>query len=80
MEIKNADVELKKSKFGVYKVVGPIFVKSDNETLENDLKEKKEMLELRIRTLEKQEIKFKEKIEEIQKKLKDQLNPSVIPS
>ncbi len=73
-DIKNASFELKNSNDDVYKIVGPILVKSDNQTLENYLKEKKETLELRIRTLEKQENKFKEKIEEIQQKLKSLLN------
>lgn len=60
-EIKNTDES--------FKIVGNIMVKAKKEELEKDLKEKKEMLELRIKTIEKQEKNIKEKAETIQKEV-----------
>ena len=50
-------------------------VNSSKEDLKNDLQKKKEMIELRIKTLEKQESQIKEKAssvqEEVMKELKE---------
>jgi len=68
-ENENALEELEKTKKDVYKIIGTIMVNSDKEDVKNELKEQKEILDLRIKTLEKQENKFKEKAEEIQKEV-----------
>ncbi len=78
LEIKetlDALEEVKKSKQGdVFKVVGSVMVKANKEQLEKELKEKHELLELRIKSIEKQEEVLKEKAlklrEEILKKAK----------
>jgi len=74
VEIESALRELEKSK-EAYKIVGNIMVNSDKEDLKNDLQKKKEMIELRIKTLEKQENQIKEKAssvqEEVMKELKE---------
>ena len=74
IEIESALKELEKAK-EAYKIVGNIMVSSNKEELENDLKKKKEMVELRIKTLEKQESQIKEKAsavqEEVMKELKE---------
>jgi prefoldin beta subunit len=49
-----------------YKIIGNIMVKTPKDSLQKDLAEKKEMFELRVKTLEKQEKKLKEKAKEIQ--------------
>ncbi|GAG16427.1 unnamed protein product, partial [marine sediment metagenome] len=54
VEIESALKELEKSK-EAYKIVGNIMVSGNKEDIENDLKKKKEIVELRIKTLEKQE-------------------------
>jgi len=59
-ENENALEELEKTKKDVYKIIGTIMVNSDKEDVKNELKEQKEILDLRIKTLEKQENKFKE--------------------
>ncbi|ADG13868.1 prefoldin subunit beta [Methanocaldococcus infernus] len=75
-ETKKALEELEKSSAEeVYKLVGGLFVKRKKDEVINELKEKLETLELRLKTLQKQEDKLKEKLEEIQKKLQ-----SVIPA
>ena len=49
-----------------YKIVGNIMVESDKVELKSDLDSKKEMLELRIKTMEKQENQVREKASKLQ--------------
>lgn len=78
LDINSALKELEKSdKQDVYKAVGPILIKSDKKELEKELKEKKETIGLRLKTLEKQEKQIKEKLEEGQKKLKEMIEKKV---
>lgn len=68
MEIESAQKELKTTD-SAYKIVGNIMVKSSKEDLEKDLAEKKEMLDVRIKTIEKQETAIRQKAEKIQKEV-----------
>jgi prefoldin beta subunit len=69
-EINNALEELNKLKENdVYKLVGPILVKSDKATIIKELQEKKESIEMRMKTLERGEERAKAKIEELREKL-----------
>lgn len=65
LEIESALTELKNSN-NAYKIIGNIMVASDNESLNADLKSKKEVVDLRLKTLEKQENQIKEKAEKLQ--------------
>lgn len=65
IEIESALNELKTSQEN-YKIIGNIMVKTSKEELEKDLIQKKELVELRIKTLEKQEKDTKEKAGKIQ--------------
>jgi prefoldin beta subunit len=67
-EVKNAVSELGKSE-KAYKIVGNIMVLSNNETLQKDLAEKQEILELRVKNIEKQEAQLKEKADELRKEV-----------
>ena len=70
MEIDKALEELGKVKDeDVFKAVGPILIKSEKGKLKNELEEKKETIDLRLKSLQKQEARMKEKLEESQKKL-----------
>jgi prefoldin beta subunit len=69
MEMDNALEELKKSKGETYKISGPIMISVPREKLESDLKEKKEVIELRIKNLEKQENKIKDEAKGIQEEV-----------
>lgn len=75
VEIESALSELDKSDTA-YKIVGNIMVASDKEDLKADLKSKKDIVELRLKTLEKQENQIKEKAEKLQaevlKKIKNE--------
>ena len=75
IESEKALEELKKTKDkeDVFKIVGPVLVKSTKSELIKELGEKKETGELRLKSLEKQEERIREKLEEIQKKLEEYL-------
>lgn len=66
LEIDNALAEIKSSKGSAYKLIGNIMVLSEKEALSNDLESKKEILNVRIKSLKKQEDGFKEKAEKLQ--------------
>jgi prefoldin beta subunit len=71
LELDKALEELTKTKDSeeVYKAVGPILVKSTKAELVKELGEKKETAELRLKSIDKQEEKLKEKLKETQDKL-----------
>lgn len=64
-EIESALKELKDAKTA-YKIVGNVMVDAQKEELEKDLKQKKEMIQLRIKTIENQERQIREKAEVLQ--------------
>ena len=66
VEVESALEELKKSE-DAYKIVGNIMIKTAKDDLSKDLNEKKEKAELRVKTIENQESKLKEKAESIRK-------------
>lgn len=73
-EIDSALKELETTS-DAYKIVGNIMALTKKEDLKKDLNEKKEITELRIKSMEKQETQIKEKAsklqEEILKKIKE---------
>lgn len=66
LEIENALKELENTKQNPYKIVGNIMVLSKREDVQKDLKSKKEIIELRIKNIEKQEEKLKKEAKDIQ--------------
>ena|SRR3989344_6633309 len=73
-ETENALEEIKKSGDEVYKIVGQIMIKARKQELEKDLKQKKEIIDLRLKSMEKQESFLKEQLtkkrDEIMSKIK----------
>ena len=65
LEIDSALNELEKTDTS-YKIIGNIMVKTEKETLKKDLNDKKEMLNLKMKTIEKQEDKIKENVQSTQ--------------
>jgi len=65
--------ELKEAKGDVYKIVGGIMLKASKQQLEKELKRKHELLELRIKAIEKQERALQDQLaktrEEVMKKI-----------
>lgn len=63
LETRNALEELDKTENNeVYKLVGSVLVRANKEELKKELKRKVELLELRIKAIEKQEQELKEKL------------------
>jgi prefoldin beta subunit len=52
-----------------YKIIGGIMVLTEKEKLKKDLSEKKELVELRISSIEKQEKQFKDRAKDIQQEV-----------
>lgn len=68
-ETENAIEELNKTKDDSYRIIGSIMVKTNKDELLKDLKEKKDIIDLRIKNIEKQEVKIREKAQELQKEV-----------
>lgn len=70
-ELDSALNELSKTpeNYKVYKIIGTIMVQKKKEELENELKELRETIEIRLKTLTKQEELLKSQLEELEKKL-----------
>lgn len=76
-ETSRALEELKKQEESaeVYKAVGRILIKSKKTDLEKELSESKETNDVRIKSLEKQEGKLKERLTQMQSALESELRP-----
>lgn len=72
-EINLAQEELKRVKSDIYKSVGSVMLKTTREDAEKDLKEKKDLADIRVNTLGKQEEKLRGHMQIIQKKLEDKM-------
>ncbi|MFH1787147.1 MAG: prefoldin subunit beta [archaeon] len=74
-ETENAIEELRTSKADtdVYKAVGRILVKADLSRLKTDLEADKETLDVRMKSLTKQESQLKTKLTDLQKTLESKL-------
>jgi prefoldin beta subunit len=68
LENESALEELEKTKKS-YKIIGNIMVESTKSDLKKELKNKKEMYELRIKSIEKQENNLRNKASDIQKQV-----------
>ena len=68
LEVDSALNEIEKTD-EAYKIVGNIMVASKKDELKKDLEAKKESTELRIKTIETQEEKLREKAEAMQKEV-----------
>ena len=69
-EAKRAIEELEKTKeTTVYKITGPILIKVAKKEVISELNEKEESANLRIKALEKNEMKIKDKLNEISEEL-----------
>ena len=68
LEIESALTEIEGSK-ETFKIIGGIMISAQKEDIKKDLAKKKEMLDLRIKSIEKQEEKIKEKATSTQKEV-----------
>ncbi|MBI3033487.1 prefoldin subunit beta [Candidatus Woesearchaeota archaeon] len=72
LEAESALSELEKTDVA-YKIIGNIMVASSKKDLMASLKEKKEMYELRVKSVEKQENKLKEQAQALRQEIMQQM-------
>jgi len=72
-EVKHALEELKKAEGEVYRSIGAVVLGTTKEAAEADLKEKQELLEVKLNAMAKQEEKLRSTVVETQKKLQESL-------
>jgi prefoldin beta subunit len=68
LEVENALSQINETK-QVFRIIGNIMVASEKTTVKKELDEKKELLELRMKTIEKQEDKLRKKAGELQQEV-----------
>lgn len=68
LEVSSAQKEAAASST-VYKIIGNIMILSDKSAVDEELSERKKMLELRVASIEKQEKLFKSKAESLQNEI-----------
>jgi len=73
-EAKTALDEVEKSKEDVFRVIGQVMIKADKKKLKIELSEKKDLLSLRMKSIDKQEKEFRASIERIRSELIDKMN------
>jgi len=73
LEIDNALKEMDASQGVVYKITGAVMFSTDKHTLTKDLKERKELLDVRLKSMEKQEKSTEEKAKKIQEEVMAEL-------
>ena len=72
LEVDSALLELGKTDTA-YKIVGNIMVKTRKDALQKDLNEKKEIINLKMKSIERQENKIKESMQSTQKEVLDSM-------
>lgn len=79
MESSETDLALKeieKSEGDLFKIVGgQVVIKTSKEKLTVDLKHKKEIIDLRLKSIENQEKEFSDKMEELRKAIMSKISP-----
>ncbi|MFQ6065171.1 MAG: prefoldin subunit beta [Candidatus Bathyarchaeia archaeon] len=81
-EVEQALEELEKmtDNATIYKSIGSLLVKSEKGKVVKDLNERKELLDMRINVLGKQEERLRSQVKELQTKLQRDLRPLSPPS
>lgn len=63
----------------IYKNVGELMIKADRESVKEDLSEKKETYDLRLKTLERQEERVQKRYQQLQQQLREALGAVTQP-
>lgn len=72
-EIKHAMDELEKATGDVYRSVGSVLLHTTKEKAEKDLKDRNELLEVKLNAISKQEEKLRTTVMDTQKKLQERM-------
>jgi len=68
-ETQSALKEINKSGDEVFKIIGQLMLKTEKKKIKDELENKKKILDLRTKTLEKQEKNFTEKLEKLREEV-----------
>ncbi len=68
-ETKSARAQIEKSGDEVFKIIGQLMIKSDPASIKQELSEKEKMIDLRLKSLEKQESTLAERLDKLQKEV-----------
>ncbi len=68
-ETKAAAKEIENAGDDVFKIIGQLMIKSDKSKVKEELSNKERLLELRVKSLEKQELVISTKIDSLRKEL-----------
>ena len=68
-ETANALEEIKKAGEEIFKIVGQLMIKTEKKKTQDELENKKKILDLRVKTLEKQEKIMTEKLQKLQQEV-----------
>lgn len=68
-ETESALLEISKSKDDVFKLIGNIMIKANKKKIEDDLKKRKDLMSLRIKSIEKQESSLEKQAEELKEEV-----------
>ena len=72
-ELKHADEELKKAKGDVYKSIGSLMILSNRDEAGKDIKDRQELVDVKLNALGKQEEKLRESLTSAQKSLQERM-------
>lgn len=72
-ETVSALKEIEKSGDEVFKIIGQLMIKTEKAKIKSELLEKQKILDLRIKSFEKQETYLREKIDKIREEVTDSL-------
>jgi|SRR3989338_3451036 len=70
-EIEKALEEIEDADDDIYRSIGPVLIKVGKDKLRKDLQEEKEEAEIKLKTVDKQEIRIRDKVNEIQEKFQE---------
>ncbi len=82
LNIQNAEMDKaleemeKTAEKEVFKIVGPVLIKASKEDVKKEFEEKKELIDVRLKSLKKQEDRLKEKIREAQENFEKEFKPA----
>ena len=73
-ETNSALKEIEKANDEVFKIIGQLMIKTDKSSITKELEDKKKMLDLRVKTIEKQETSLAEKLEKFRQEILKSVN------
>jgi prefoldin beta subunit len=68
-ETQSALKEIEKSGDEVFKIIGQLMIKGDKKKIKEELESKNKILNLRVKTIEKQESSLREKLDKLQEEV-----------